>query len=218
MEAIIAAIAAAVGRGLVEVVKRLLEKGVVDVPLEPAKKGLDRFVARQWHERIGADQDLRNAVQTALAEAGAPTDDEDDLRRWLKNVSLNRLTAEKNHALRRQVARAVLAFTDPEADPPQDLMIALGWPRSRRQELSTLLAALRAQFYTLEDWRAPIEYANHAARRGLLAEMLAHLARLDNVFVETEAGQALRVFVVEQGLTEKQAAEMNATAQTWCAS
>ena len=124
MEAIIAAIATALGHGLVEVVKRLLEKGVVDIPLEPAKKGLDRFVARQWHERIGADQDLRNAVQTALAQAGAPTDDEDDLRRWLKAVSLDRLTAKKNHALRRQVARAVLAFTDPEANPPQEIQLA----------------------------------------------------------------------------------------------
>jgi hypothetical protein len=94
MEAIIAAIAIALGRGLVEVAKGLLEKGIVDVPLEPAKKGLDRFVARQWHERIGADQDLQNAVQTALTEAGAPADDKDDLRRWLKAVSLDRLTAD----------------------------------------------------------------------------------------------------------------------------
>ncbi len=208
MEAIIAAIAAALAQGLVQVGKDLVEKGRVDVPLEPAKKGLDRFVARQWHKRIGADQDLRNAVQTALAEAGAPTDDEDNLRRWLKNVSLDRLTARKNHAPRRQVARAVLAFTDPEADPPKDLVVALGWPRSRRHELSTLLAALRAQFYTLEDWRAPIEYANEAAKLGLLGDMLAVLARLDNVFVRTEAGQALRVFVVQQGLTEEEAAEI----------
>ncbi len=208
MDPIIAAFAAALCRGLFEVGKQLLEKGKLDVPLEPAKKGLDRFVARQWHERIGADQDLRKAVQTALAQAGAPVEDEDKLRRWLKNVSLDRLTAKKNHALRRQVARAVLAFTDSEANPPQDLMVALGWPRSRRQELSTLLAALRAQFFTLGDWRAPIEYANDAAGRGLLAEMLAHLARLDNVFVQTEAGQALRVFMVERGLTEKQATEI----------
>jgi len=95
MEPIIAAIATALAQGLVQVGKNLLEKGIVDVPLEPAKKGLDRFVARQYHERIGADKALRKAVQTALAEAGAPTDDEDDLRRWLKNVSLDRLTANE---------------------------------------------------------------------------------------------------------------------------
>jgi formylglycine-generating enzyme required for sulfatase activity len=84
-------------------------------------------------------------------------------------------------------------------------VIALGWPRSRRRELSTLLAALRAQFYTLEDWRAPIEYANEVAKLGRLDEILVRLARLDNAFVHTEAGDALRVFVVQQGLTEEEA-------------
>jgi len=117
MEPIVTLIASALGRGLAEVAKGLWETGRVDVPLEPAKKGLERFAARQYHERIGADRALRDAVQTALAEAGAPTDDEDDLRRWLQNVSLDRLMARQNHALRRQMARAVLAFTDPRADP-----------------------------------------------------------------------------------------------------
>jgi formylglycine-generating enzyme required for sulfatase activity len=102
----------------------------------------------------------------------------------------------------------VLAFTDPDADPPEDLTVALGWPRSQRQQLSKLLAVLRAQLYTLDDWRAPIEYANQAAELDLLGDILAHLARLDNVFVETEVGQALRVFVVQQGLTAKEAAEI----------
>ena len=193
-------------QGLWEIGKRLLEKGVVDVPLEPAKKGLDRFVQRYLHEKIGVDKALQGAVQAALAKAGAPTDDEDDLRRWLVGVGLDRLTAGRNRALRRQVARGVLAFTDPNDDPPEDLVVALGWPRSRRQELSQLLAALRAQLYTLDDWRAPIEYADEAQQRGLLSEMLTHLARLDNAFVHTEAGDALRVFVVQQGLTEEEAA------------
>lgn len=204
---LIAIITSALGEGLWDVGKGLLATAVKDPALRPVTQKLEQFVQRRYEEPE-KDEALRNAVRAALAEAGAPTDDEDDLRRWLKAVSLDRLTAKKNHALRRQVARAVLAFTDPEADPPQDLMIALGWPRSRRRELSTLLAALRAQFFTLEDWRAPIEYANDAARRGLLAEMLAHLARLDNVFVQTDAGQALRVFVVEQGLTEQEATEI----------
>jgi formylglycine-generating enzyme required for sulfatase activity len=204
---LIAIITSALGEGLWDVGKGLLATAVKDPALRPVTQKLEQFLQRRYEEPE-KDEALLNAVKVALAEAGAPTDDEDDLRRWLKNVSLDRLTAKKNHALRRQVARAVLAFTDPEADPPKDLMIALGWPRSRRQELSTLLAALRAQFYTLEDWRAPIEYADQATELGLLGDMLAVLARLDNVFVETEAGQALRVFVVQQGLTEEQAAEI----------
>jgi formylglycine-generating enzyme required for sulfatase activity len=204
---LIAIITSALGEGLWDVGKGLLAAAVKDPALRPVTQKLEQFLQRRYEEPE-KDEALLNAVQTALAEVGAPTEDEDDLRRWLKNVSLDRLTAKKNHALRRQVARAVLAFTDPEADPPKDLMIALGWPRSRRQELSTLLAALRAQFYTLKDWRAPIEYANEAAKLGLLGDMLAVLARLDNVFVETEAGQALRVFAVQQGLTKEEAAEI----------
>ncbi|MFQ5340409.1 MAG: hypothetical protein ACE5F6_02560, partial [Anaerolineae bacterium] len=211
MEPITTVIATVIGKGLVEVgkyTKRLVDQGIVDVPLEPAKKRLDRFVQHQYHARIEADKSLRQAVKTALADAGAPTDDEDDLRRWLKNVSLDRLTAKKNHALRRQVARSILAFADPDADPPEDLMTALGWPRTRRQELATLLAGLRGEIYALEDWRPLIEYANEAAKLGVLHKMLVHLAQLDNVFVKTDHGQAIRVVLVQQGLTEEQAAEI----------
>ena len=207
MEPITVAIAVALAQGLVQVGSKLLEKGVVEPALEPATGELKRLVQRGY-QGAREDKALLNAVQAALAEAGAPADDEDDLRRWLKAVSLDRLTAGKNDALRRQVARAVLAFTEPDADPPEDLVVALGWPRSQRQQLSKLLATLRAQLYTLEDWRAPIEYANEAAKLGLLGDILAHLARLDNVFVETEAGEALRVFVVQQGLTAEEAAEI----------
>jgi len=207
MDPITIAIATALAQGLVQVGGKLLEKGVVEPALEPATGELKRLVQR-GPQSAKTDKALLNAVQTALAEAGAPTEDEDDLRRWLKAVSLDRLTAEKNEALRRQVARAVLAFAKLEADPPEDLMVALGWPRSQRQQLSRLLAALRAQLYTLDDWRAPIEYANEAAKLGLLDDVLARLARLDNVFVETEAGQALRVFLVQQGLTVEEAAEI----------
>jgi formylglycine-generating enzyme required for sulfatase activity len=207
MEPISAAIAVALAGGLVQVGGKLIDKGVVEPALEPATDGLKKLVQRGYRQAKD-DQALLKAVQTALAEAGAPADDEDALVRWLKGVGLDRLTSQRNDALRRQVARAVLAFTDPEADPPHDLMVALGWPRSRRRELSHLLIALRAQLYTLEDWRAPIEYVNDAARLGLLGEVLNHMARLDNVFVETPAGEALRVVAAQEGLTPEEAADI----------
>ena len=207
MDPITIAIAVALAQGLVQVGSKLLEKGVVEPALEPATGGLKRLVQRGY-QNAKADTALLNAVQAALAEAGAPADDEDDLRRWLKAVSLDRLTAGRNDALRRQVARGVLAFTKPDADPPEDLVVALGWPRSQRQQLSQLLAALRAQLYALDDWQAPIEYANEAAKLGLLGDVLARLARLDNAFVETEAGEALRVLVVQQGLTAEEGADI----------
>ena len=207
MDPITVAIATALAQGLVQVGKKLLDKGVLEPALEPASGKLKGLVQRGYR---GAEKDkaLLKAVQTALAEAGAPIDDEDDLRRWLRAVSLDRLTAGKNDALRRQVARAVLAFTDPDADPPADLVVALGWPRSQRRELSKLLVTLRAQLYRLKDWCSPIEYANQAAELGLLGDILARLARLDNVFVRTEDGEALRVFVVQRGLTVEEAAEI----------
>ncbi len=207
MDPITVAIAMALAQGLVQVGSRLIEKGVVDPALEPATERLKKLVGRGYRKAKG-DQALQRAVQAALAEAGAPADDEDAVVRWLKGVGLDRLTAERNDALRRQVARSVLTFTDPEADPPDDLMVALGWPRSRRRELSRLLAALRAQLLTLEDWRAPIEYADEAARHGLLLEMVDYLAHLDKVIVETPAGEALRVTLVQQGLTPGEAADI----------
>jgi hypothetical protein len=92
MDPITVAIAVALAQGLVQVGGKLLEKGVVEPTLEPATEGLKRLVQRGYQ---GAEEKkaLLSAVQTALAEAGAPTEDEDDLRRWLKVVSLDRLTA-----------------------------------------------------------------------------------------------------------------------------
>jgi hypothetical protein len=92
MDPITIAIAVALAQGLVQVGGKLLEKGVVEPALEPATEGLKRLVQRGYQ---GAEEDkaLLSAVQTALTEAGAPAEDEDDLRRWLKAVSLDWLTA-----------------------------------------------------------------------------------------------------------------------------
>ncbi len=200
-----AAIATALGLGLGQVANKLLEKGMVEPALEPATEKLKKFVQR-GPTGAKADQALVKAVQTAFKEADVPTQDEDSLQRWLKNVGLDRLTAKKNQALRRQLAQAILGLTDPAAAPPEELVVALGWPRTQLTQLSQLLASLRAELYRLDDWRAPIEYADEAAKLGQLSGILAHLARLDNVFVETAAGEALRVVLVQQGLSQAEAA------------
>ncbi|MDY7078064.1 MAG: SUMF1/EgtB/PvdO family nonheme iron enzyme [Chloroflexota bacterium] len=199
----VTSIALAIAGGLVQVGGKLLEKGIVEPALKPATKLLEKWVQR-GHRRAEKDQALLKAVRSALEQAGAPTDDTDDLVRWLKRVGLNRLTAERNDALRRQVARGVLAFTGPQADPPRDLMEALGWPRGRKQELAALLAAIRAQLVALDDWQAPIAYADRAAQLGLLRDVLAHLAQLDNLVIHTETGKALLVAVVQAGLTAEE--------------
>jgi hypothetical protein len=109
MDPITVAIAVALAQGLVQVGGKLIDKGVVEPALEPATEKLKRLVQRGY-QGAKEDQALLSTVQAALAEAGAPADDEGNLRRWLKTVSLDRLTAGKNQALRRQVVRAVLAF------------------------------------------------------------------------------------------------------------
>ena len=198
----ITALALALAGGLSQVGGKLLEKGVVEPALKPATERLEKWVQRGYSQ-AKEDQALQKAVQSALEQAGAPTEDTDDLIRWLKRVGLDRLTAERNDALRRQVARSVLAFADPDADPPQGLVEALGWPRSRKRELAALLVAIRAQLAALDNWQAPIAYADQAAQCGLLRDILDRLAQWDNLVVHTEAGQALRVAVTQAGLTEK---------------
>ena len=188
-------LALALASGLVQVGTKLLEKGIIEPALEPATELLEKWVQRGYR-RAEKDRSLLKAVRAALKEVGAPADDPDDLIRWLKRAGLDRLTVGRNDGLRRQVARGVLAFTDPEADPPKDLVVALGWPRSRKRELAALLAALRAELARLEDWRAPLEYADRAAERGILRQALDRLARLDNLIVPTAAGEALRVRMV----------------------
>jgi hypothetical protein len=119
MVPIFAAIAVALAGGLIQVGGKLIDKGMVEPALEPTTDRLKKLVQRGYRQAKD-DQALLKAVQTALAEAGAPAGDEDALVRWLKGVGLDRLTSQRNDALRRQVARAVLAFTDPEADPPYE--------------------------------------------------------------------------------------------------
>ena len=202
-------LALALASGLVQVGTKLLEKGIIEPALEPATELLEKWVQRGYR-RAEKDRSLLKAVRAALKEVGAPADDPDDLIRWLKRAGLDRLTVGRNDGLRRQVARGVLAFTDPEADPPKDLVVALGWPRSRKRELAALLAALRAELARLEDWRAPLEYADRAAERGILRQALDRLARLDNLIVPTAAGEALRVAIVQAGLTEGEATAIEA--------
>jgi formylglycine-generating enzyme required for sulfatase activity len=205
----IAMLSAALGQGLVLVGKKLVEKGVIEPGLEPATGPMKAWIRRAYG-RAAEDPALRRAVQSALEEAGVDTDDPDAVSGWLKRVGLDRLEAKGNDALRRQVARGVLAFNDPEADPPKDLLEALGWPRNRKGELAVLLSALRAQIAALDDWQAPVAYADTAAELNLLRGVVDRLARLDNLVVHTQAGAALLVAVTQAGLTETEVAAIEA--------
>jgi formylglycine-generating enzyme required for sulfatase activity len=192
-------LALGLGAGLVQVASKLGEM-VVEPALEPAQELLKARLQRGFR-RVEKDQELRSAVRAALKDAGAPLDDDNQVAAWLQRSGLARLGAEGAHALRRQVARAVLAFSDPQAPPPEDLRIALGWPREREMELSRLLVSLREALAGLDEWKDLLVYADAAIERDLLRGILAQLEKLDTLVVHAEAGDALRVVIADQELS-----------------
>ena len=170
-------------------------------------------VLEQYKERLKGPfkkaekgKSLQEAFRRALQQAGAPVEDEDKLAGYLKRTGLVRLQSEANQALRHQVALAVVGFVDAQAEPPEALLLALGWPRSQKKELAALLAALRAELAGLEQWKDLIAYADSLEQRQQLGQLLAQWQEMADVLVMTEAGKALRVALVEVGLEEGQAA------------
>ena len=83
-------------------------------------------------------------------------------------------------------------------------MISLGWPRSRGRELSDLLFRLRSSVAKSETWRPLLAYANEMQAQGLLNAILQGIGKLDSVLVHTPDGNALRVVLVERGLSDEQ--------------
>ena len=201
---ILTIISVALANGMWQVGKKLLE-ATSESALKPAKDQLENKLLKNY-KKVEKDEKLLGAIKDALEQSGAPVDEESNLENWLTNVGLDKLQAEKNSALRQMLARAVIGFTDGNAQPPADLMTALAWPRSRAEELSKLLTAFRMAFYGLDGWKDLIAYADSAHQKGLLTGVLDALSKMGNAFVQSEAGAYLRVAVVETGLTEGKAA------------
>jgi len=198
-------ISIALANAMWEVGKKLLTHAS-DSALKPLKDRIENSALMKFRA-IEKDEKLLGAIKTALKQTAA-TEDDDQLADWLKNVGLDRLQAEKNQALRQTLARAVIGFTDPDSQPPADLMTALAWPRSRAADLAKLLTAVRALFAGMGEWKDVIAYADTAHQNGLLTSMLESLTKMENAFVQSEAGAYLRVAVIDTGLTEAQAGEI----------
>lgn len=199
-----ALIASGIASALIAVASKLAEKGVIDPALE---SGLEPF--RKWltggYKKKNAERALQTAFKGALKKLDTPGGDEDDLTRYLTGLGLHRLQAEQNTALREQFAQAVLSFTDPSAEPPENLMMSLRWPRSEKAKLGLLLSELRNSMEHMDEWQPLIQFADSAAQRNLLAELLEQVGRFSSAIINTEAGQALRVEVIRQaGLTPAQ--------------
>lgn len=195
---------------LFEAGKKLADKGLVDPALE---KGLENF--KSWltsgYDAKKADADLRKSFSAVIADLSGSEKDDDEIVAWLKGVGLDRLQAPRNEALRKQVATALISFTDPEDAPPEELIDALGWPRSRATELSMLLARLRENLSQNASWKPLFDYANDAEQRGLLKDILSGVAHLERTLVKTSAGEALRAVLVDAGVSDEQAEEIDLT-------
>lgn len=204
-----ALIASGIASAMITVATKLAEKGVIDPALE---SGLEPF--RKWltggYEAKKAEKALQKSFTQVIKKLEAPVKDKDDLSQFLTNLGLDRLQANKNHALREQFAQAVLAFTDPTQNPPDELLRALRWPQNEKERLSLLLAELRAALVKSKEWKPLIQLADAAAERDLLTGILQRVSQLSSAIVNTEAGQALRVVVEQMGLTTEQASLIEA--------
>ena len=188
---------------LYEAGKTIAEKGVVDPALEKGLEPLRNWLTKKYDAKK-ADKELRSAFAEVIKETGSSGESDEDLAEWLKDVGLDRLQAPKNESLRKQVAQAIIAFTDSGAPPPETLMVSLGWPRSRRTELSALLVRLRSSLAKSEQWRPLLAYANDMQAQGLLTDLLQRFGNLESALVQTTDGKALQVVLTERGLSAEQ--------------
>lgn len=192
---------------LYEAGKTIAEKGIVDPALEKGLEPLRNWLTKNYDAKK-ADKDLRSAFAESIKESGSSVESDDGLADWLKNVGLDRLQSPKNESLRKQVAQTIIGFTDPNAPPPENLMISLGWPRSRRHELSALLVRLRSNLVKSAQWSPLLAYANDMQAQGLLAGIMQRIGSLETALVQTPDGNALRVVLVEHGLSDEQLAQI----------
>ncbi len=193
---------------LIEVAKKLAEKAVIDPALEAGLEPFTKWLKGGLNQKK-AEKELQTAFDEAIQQMGAPKNDDDKLLIWLQGVGLDRLRAGGNAPLRRQVALALVGFTDEKAPPPESLMIALGWPRSGAAELSKLLAKLRTGLANTS-WKPMIDFANEASKKNVLKEILGQVTRFNDALVHTPEGDALRVIWIEKKLDLQQAADIEA--------
>jgi formylglycine-generating enzyme required for sulfatase activity len=193
---------------LIAIANKLAEKAIVDPALESGLAPFSKWLTGGL-KKAKAEKDLQAAFISAFKKMDAPVDDDAKLADWLKGVGLDRLQSPKNSALREQTAIAIVQCVNPHTPPPAEMMTALAWPHSRQQELSALLYDLRSALAKPgSEWLPLIELADRAAERGLLREMLSSLAPFKTAFVEMPEGNALRVVLSGQNLTEQQSAEI----------
>jgi len=187
---------------LFEAGKTLIEKGIVDPALEKGLEPVKSWLTKGYDAKK-ADRELLNAFVEVIKASNSSVESSEDITGWLKNVGLDRLQGPKNDALRKQVACALIGFTDSKLAPPEELMVSLGWPRSRTDELSSLLFRLRSNLAKSPAWQPLLNYANDMQEQGLLSGILQKVSQFETTLIQTADGNALRVFLIERGLSDE---------------
>ncbi|MCB8965995.1 MAG: NACHT domain-containing protein [Ardenticatenaceae bacterium] len=176
MDPITISIATAVGLGLGQVGKTLIDKGVIEPALQPATDKISGYVGGGYNRAKG-DVALQEAVQTALVQTGAPQD-ADKLSQYLIKWGFDLLQAENNDALRREIAQAALLQFAPQPDlVPERLFRVLRMPPDARPVLAKFLYHLRQELKEHEVWAGLIEQANEDATRAALYQMAHETVR-----------------------------------------
>ena len=192
---------------LLAVANKLAEKAIIDPSLE---KGLEPFTSwlTKGYDKAKSDKILYNSFISALGKIDGPINDSSEVVSWVKKVGLDRLQIPKNKALREEFALAVVSTVSPEKLPPDSLLIALGWPRTRQLELSKLLFEMRSYLIQNDEWRPLIDFADRANHSNKLNEIIGNISSLNTTLVQTEDGNALRVVLIQQNLSSDQMDEI----------
>ena len=181
MEPFALLLASALAPAIVEVSKALGDL-IVKPALESAGELIKVWLQKPYRQKE-RDLKLKKAIENALKASGVSVEDEDKLLEWAKRTGLERLTSIPSAALRRQLAQAVLFYTDPNAAPPEALIQALRWPRTRADELRLFLGSLRLQMSGLEEYRQLLEAVNDVDQRGLLRQVIEELHALSLIHI-----------------------------------
>jgi formylglycine-generating enzyme required for sulfatase activity len=160
-QATIALLVSALGPGLVKVLEKILEKGIIEPAVELGMKPL-----RDWAQR-GYDESrdgklLRSAVMDSLAELvnTLPTE-----KRLPFKLKLSGLTDNSRTML--AAAAVEMAQNTPEKIPDH-LLISLGLHQRQRELLANFLFLLRKRLSITEKYSSLIAYANQLDQRGIL--------------------------------------------------
>lgn len=176
MDPITISIATALGLGLGQVGKTLIDEGLVKPAIEPAAKKISAFLQRDV-KAAEADGALQSAVQKALLAIGAP-EEEDKLTQFLLNRGFDQLQAQNSDALRKEMAQAaILQFTPDPKLVPERLLKSLKMPLNSHPLLAQFLYEVRESLKTHEVWGILIEKANQDAIRGFLYQAAHETSR-----------------------------------------